>query len=191
MAIDPQKMAAFASSGPAPGTDDLEAADAETQPEVETKGEDMLEGGEGRFGKLIPLLEANAQELDACCDEIDPEALMNVNADLPDDDRDILLESVVSLDDALLTEMVSSLGGVTPTEADQLAAHLEGESMIEDGDRLAAMLVHVGKMIDSGDIALGEDEGEEEDESEETPEEEYSDEGEEGEEEYEEEGEEY
>ena len=160
MAIDPQKMAAFA-SGPKPGSDDLDAAAAQPAPEVEKKDEDMLEGGPGRFGKLIPLLEANAEELEACCDELDPDALMNTGADLPEDDRDILLENVVSLPDDLIDEMMNTVGGITKEEAEKLAAHLEDESMIEDGDLLAAMLVHVGKLIDSGDLSASEEEEDE------------------------------
>lgn len=187
MALDPKKMAAFASHGPKPGMAELAAIGEKPQSELSMKSEDELEGGPGRFGKLIPLLEANAADLQLCCEEINPDALMNLSEDLPDDDYEILADSVIELPDDLLHEMVSTLGGITPEEADRLAAHLEDESIVEEGDMIAAMLVHVGKMIDNEDLIVAEDEEGEEAEASEEPEEEYE---EDEEEEYEEEGEE-
>lgn len=168
MAIDPSKMAAFASTGPKPGS--AEGGAPAPAPEVEAKDEDMLEGGEGQYGALIPMLEANAEELDACCDEVAPEALLNTEADLSDDDHDIFVESFASLPHELTEEMISSLGGLTMEQAEDLATHLESEGMIEDSHRFACYLMHVSKMIDSGDIGMDEgdeDEGGEEEESEE------------------------
>lgn len=184
MAIDPQKMAAFASAGPKsagpkPGSDVLDAIES-SESEMETVPEDMLEGGPGRFGKLIPLLEAHAAELEEMCDDLDPMALMDVNTDLSDDERQILAEDVVDLPEELLGEMMDSLDGLTAEEAEKLAAHLENESIVEDGDRIAALLVHVSKLIDSGELSMEEaEEGEEalespEHEASETPEEEYA-----------------
>jgi len=183
MAIDPNKMAAFASAGPKPGTEDSTGGDtAEVEPgDTAEGGDDTQEGGAGRFGELIPLLEANAEELAACCDELDPEALSDTSTALEGDNLEILTESVMALPGDLLAEMMATLSGVTWEEAEELVAHLEDEGMIDDAALVAALLTHIGKLIDSGDLstesAEDEDEGAESEDADEG--EESEDEGEE------------
>lgn len=171
MAIDPNKMAAFASSGPKPGTEDSQGGDAaETVPGEDT-GEDNAPGGSDRFSELAPLLAANTDELAACCDELDPDALTDTSTALADDNLEILTESVMALPEDLLSEMMATLSGITPEEADTLTAPLEDDGSLEDAAPVSALLVHIGKLIESGDLSLEADE-EDDDEGSETDDEE-------------------
>lgn len=164
MAIDPNKMAAFAQQGPKPEADlsKLNPGGGEKGAEGgggEPSSEDMKEGGQGKFGSLIPLLEEQAEEIEACCDELDPEQLANPEEPFDDENHDIFVESFAELDDALKDALIEAFAeGLKPEEADELATHLEGEGMIEDTERVANYLRHVARAIEDGEI--GADEGE-------------------------------
>jgi hypothetical protein len=183
MAIDPNKMAAFAQQGPKPGSANLaqlgKGGGEDRSVEPAPPSEDMQEGGQGRFSKLISLLEENAEELEACCDELDPEQLASPDKPFDDDNYDIFMESFASMEDDLKDELVSALAdGLTPEQADQLATHLEGENMIEDSERVANYLLHIARAIEAGAIGMDEEEGGEAvpDEESEEDEEEYGEE---------------
>lgn len=172
MAIDPSKMEAFA-QGPNPGGNAdltaLKGGGGEPAGDAAPSSEDMKEGGQGKFSALIPLLEEAAEEIEACCDELDPEQLGKPEEDFDDENHDIFVESFAELPDDLKAEMLEALAdGITPEEADELATHLEGEGMIEDAERFANYLQHVARAIDDGYIgAEDEEEAEAEEEVEE------------------------
>jgi hypothetical protein len=157
MAIDPTKMAAFAETGPK-GPPAPKAAGG---PPAEEPKEDEKQPADGvdtkKFKKFIELLEENAEELEACCDELNPEALLNVSDGLPDEDRDILLESFGALPDDLQDEMIATLTDIGEEDAAAVTSALEESGAVEDGERVHAYLIHVGKLIGDGDIAHGDD----------------------------------
>lgn len=142
MPIDPKKLQAFA-GGEQPQAEEPEAE----QPEGGE--EDMQEGGEGRFGALIPLLEQYAEEIEAACDELPPEALEDPEMELEEADQTILVEGVNVLPEDLKAELKSAFGGgIEPEEAQELADHLESEDMIADPMRTAGWFQRVAAIAD-------------------------------------------
>lgn len=162
MAIDRKKMAAFAGH-----------ADSDEQPKDPDhpgknkpgKGagdggggdDDMQEGGDGKFGALIPLLEANAEELEACCDELDPDSLDDTGTELSEDDHDTLMDSFNDLDGGLKKAMKSALPGIQLADAQNLAEHLSSEDMIEDEEKVAGLIFRFGQVLKGGDAGEGDE----------------------------------
>jgi hypothetical protein len=174
MAMDPEKLGAFA-EGAKPGEDELEAAGHAEDGEAPEGEGDMQEGGPGKFGKLIPLLEAHAEELSAICEELDPAVLTDPASELDEGVRKSLLESVDTLPEDLQNEMIASMRNISAEEGVELATHLEGEGMIDDVDLVGGLLFRIGQVLE--DFGQEAEEGGEE--GEEQPEQELEDEGEE------------
>lgn len=154
--IDPNKMEAFMQVGPKPEGGDLsgfkKGGEAKSE-EPKPPSEDMKEGGQGRFGSLIPLLEESAEELEACCDELDPEQLGNPNEPFDEENHDIFIEAFSDLPEDLQDELMSVLAEpLEVEEAEELGAHLEGEGMVTDGERIGNYLRHVCRAIEDGEI---------------------------------------
>lgn len=165
MAIDPKQLEAFAGNGgPPPGEDDGQS------PGSGGDGGDDQEGGPGKFGQLLTLLEANAEDIESLAEEFDPDQLTDPGQELDPSDQDALKEGVESLDQPLQDEIAKSLPGITIDEARELANHLESESIVDDADRFAGWLFRVGQL----DLAGGEDE-DDDDEEEAEPEEDDGD----------------
>ncbi len=162
MAIDRKKMAAFAGH-----------ADTDEQPKDPDhpgknkpgKGggdgsddDDMQEGGDGKFGALLPLLEQNAKEIEMCADELDPETLSDTGSEMSDEDHDTLKDSYDGLDGKLKKEM-KALSGADLEDVQGLAQHLADEGMVDDEEAFAGLLFRFGQILKGG----GDDGGEEED----------------------------
>jgi len=139
MAIDPKQLEAFAGNGgPPPGEDDGQSSMDD--------GDDQQEGGPGKFGQLLTLLEANAADVEALAEEFDPDQLTDPGQELDPGDQDALKEGVESLDQPLQDEIAKALPGITIDEARELANHLESESIVDDADRFAGWLFRVGQL---------------------------------------------
>lgn len=126
--------------------DEYDNEDEGNEGEDTEPGDDFQEGGEGKYGHLIPVIEMHAQDIEACCDELDTEYLTDTTDDMPDDEKQILTEGV----DALADDLKSALGavsGISQEDAQKLAAHLAEEDIIEDEDRVAGWLVRVGQVL--------------------------------------------
>jgi hypothetical protein len=158
MAIDGKKLAAFAGGGghkgPTPSKEEKgEHHDEEDRAEHEGEHEeghddDMQEGGEGRFGKLIPLLEEFAEEVEACCDEIDGDLLVDMEAEMPSDEEQILKSGLHTLDKKLVKALSEAFdGGISPEEATELAEHLANEEIVSDPDRVAGWLYRISHEV--------------------------------------------
>lgn len=177
MAVDPNKLAAFANQppkggkppgGPPPGGGG--GAPPKEAAEKEEGGPE--EGGDDAFSALLPLLEASVEDLEANCDELDMDMLKDASMELADEDKQILVESFDLLPDELKAEMVKVLGGIDIDDAQKIADHLAEEDMITDAPRTAGYLVRVGALVDSGDLKAGEAADDSEDEEgEESPDE--------------------
>lgn len=140
--IKPNNLAAFAKTGtPQPAPD-------------EEMGNPM--GGEeemavDKFVELRPLLEEYSQEIEACCDEIDPDALRDPSVELAPQDMEILQAGVQMLDPKLQAALTQAAqAGITPEDAGNLGMHLEGEGLVVDGDRLAGWLFRIGQALGGG-----------------------------------------
>ena len=161
--IDRKKMAAFAGhdddeqpkdpdhggKGTAPPPKGKKKGDDDHDDDDKDGGDDddMKEGGSGKFGALIPLLEAFADEVAECADEIDPDALEDTSSELSDDDKDTLSDSFDGLDGKLKKVMKSSLPGIEMEQAQQLAQHLADEDMIDDDEQFAGLLYRFGQVL--------------------------------------------
>lgn len=128
------------------GGDDSDDDSDENDESKEDAGDDFQEGGDGKYGHLIPIIEQHAQDVEACCDELDTEYLTDTSEDMPDDEKQILQEGV----DALADDLKQALGvvsGISQEDAHKLASHLADEDIIEDEDRFAGWLVRVGQVV--------------------------------------------
>lgn len=142
MPITPNNLSAFAKSGGPMAAPPEEMDDA------------MMDGAEDeaeavdKFAELRPLLEEYAQEIEACCDEVDPDALRDPTAELAPQDMMILKQGVELLDPKLQMALQNAAqAGITPEEAGNVGMHLEGEGLVVDGDRLAGWLFRVGQAL--------------------------------------------
>jgi hypothetical protein len=132
MAIDPGALKAFANP----------TNDPDMEPE---EGDDMQEGGPGKFGMLITLLEANADDVMSLTDEFDPDILTDIAQDLDEDDQATLRDGAMTLPDDLQAEL-GSLRGSSLDETREIAVHLESEDVIDDVERLAGWLFRIGEV---------------------------------------------
>jgi hypothetical protein len=127
--------------------DETESDEGEgNEEQSEGEGEDFKEGGPGKYGMLIPVIEQFAQDIEACCDELDTEYLTDTSEEMPEDEKQILQEGYDALEDNL-KEALSVASGITPDDAMKLAQHLADEDIIEDDDRVAGWLVRLGQII--------------------------------------------
>ena len=146
--MDRNKLAAFA--GKPPGDEepkDDHEEDAEGDDSEGGGDEDTQEGGEGKFGALIPMLEQFHEDIEACGDDVDPDTLSAPEEELSEDDHDALMDGYNSLDGKLKKEMKTALPGIVMDKADELAQHLSDESMIDDQDKFAALLFRFGQVL--------------------------------------------
>jgi hypothetical protein len=148
MGIDPKKLEAFAQGGrkagvkppPPPVEDDM------------TDAAEEAKEGEGRFGKLLPLLEKFHEDVEAACDELDPEVLKDSGAEMPPEDQTILKDGFENLDGELVAAGNEELsGGISMDEAHGMANHLESEGMTEDPDRVAGWLFRLAQTLGGAD----------------------------------------
>lgn len=143
--MDRSKLAAFA--GKLPGDSEPEDAHEEDQEGGDSGDADTQEGGDGKFGQLIPLLEQFHEELEECGDDVDPDVLAAPESEMSEDDSDALMDAYNSLDGKLKKEMQAALPGIVMDKADELAQHLADESMIDDQDKFAALLFRFGQAL--------------------------------------------
>jgi hypothetical protein len=108
--------------------------------------EDTQEGGEGKYSALLPMLEQFHEDIYALCDDLDPDVLTG-EGELSEDDHDALLDAFNGLDGKVKKEMKTVLPGIEKEQAEKLAQHLADEDMVDDPDRFAALLVHLGQVL--------------------------------------------
>jgi len=130
----------------------------EEEPEGETpEGEesDADEQAEGNYpppagganpGAAIPALEQYASEVEASCDELDYDMLVDPDLEMNDEDISILQEGVLMLPPRLL-KVIENLKDIDWDAAQTIAAHLEEEGMIEDAERVTGWLFRVGQVL--------------------------------------------
>lgn len=147
--MDRSKLAAFAGKPSDGGGDEEDPKDLDHDGEgVEEGGEgDMQEGGDGKFGALIPLLEQFADDVQTCADDVDPDCLSSTDEELSEDDSQALSDAYDGLDGKLKKEMKSTLPEITMDKAAELAQHLSDESLIDDQDTFAGLLFRFGQVL--------------------------------------------
>lgn len=129
-------------------------AEGDGTPEEEVPGEvegepgEMQEGGEGRFGELIPLLESNAGEVAILAEDVPPEAVDEFEFQLSPQEQAAIRSGIAELDGELAQQLADVLGGgISEEEATELAEHVAGEGMSEDPRRLAAWLYQAAQVL--------------------------------------------
>lgn len=155
MPIDPGSLAAFANP----------EEDPEAAPEAPEGEGDMEEGGPGKFGMLITLLEANADDVMGLTEEFDPDQLTDIAQELDEEEKASLQEGAATLPEDLVAELGAALPGTSIEETREVATHLEDEAIIDDAERLAGWLYRIGE-VGLGEPVEGEEESEEEDDAE-------------------------
>lgn len=153
MALDPQKLSAFANSGGPP---------PDAEPELDANAPLDEEEGPGKFGTLMTLLEQHADDVMALTEEFDPDALLDEGSELDESDATALQEGIDGLDEELQTELKTALPGITLDEAREMATHLSDEGIVDDAERLAGWLFRAGQLAPMGDEDTDEPEEEEE-----------------------------
>ena len=119
--------------------------------ELEGTG-DFEEGGIGRFGAIIEMLEDASIELQDAVAELSPQALEDVEdtplAELSPQDQDTIEDVYEELEDDLRAEMVKAFaGGISEDEAHELAEHLADEDMIDDEDAVGAIIYRLAEHV--------------------------------------------
>lgn len=158
------KLKAFATHGPHPKGQSIKGKPPATHtspapepPHEEPDGDedpestdDMAEGGKGKFGELIPQLEAVASQIGELTDEFDPEVLSDTDEALEGEDATALQEGI----DRLPAEFTDAFAkatdgdGITTDEARQLTQHLVDEDLVDvDEDLIAGWLYHAAKVV--------------------------------------------
>lgn len=147
MSIDPQAMADYVNQQP-----------EGEMPEGEEAEEAPEDDGEGKYAALLPLLEANAEEISECCDELDYDSLVDPEMEMTPEDGMILQEGYDMLPDDLRAALEEAAPDISMDEASSLADNLASQELIEDPERFAGWLFRVGEMLGGGG-----EEGDEED----------------------------
>jgi len=166
MPIDPKKLAAVAGgqSGPVMppkggggGAKPPKGGNPhdEAHPDMDEKDEtaadeaDELPENLKSYAKLVKLLEDNATDVEEQCEGLDADMLASDES--PDDENKQEIEDCLeSLPDDLVSEMKSSLKGVSKDDAQALANHLEDEGFVTDADAVAGFLFHCGQVYAAG-----------------------------------------
>lgn len=164
--MDPNKLAAFRDSKPqGPHPKGKQPNQQQQQGKQKPQGgdgggdaggdagtdDDMQEGGEGKFGEFIPVLEQHASEIEDLTDEIDRNALTDFDSDLEENDEQAMQEGLDRLPDDFKQAFQAAIGGedgLTEDEARKLGDHLAQEDIITvDPDLFAGWLFHASKIV--------------------------------------------
>lgn len=137
--IDANILEAFANTDP----DDLKELLTEDDSAVEQPPEPPKPTA---LDKIVPMLVKNADEVQACCDELDPTVLANVGAKLSRSDTRILKQGLDQLGRPL-RKLFSEIGEISPDEAEELGMQLESEGIVDDGGRVGGWLYRVGQLL--------------------------------------------
>jgi len=158
MAIDPNKMAAFA--GPKPGEEELDAIDDG----IETADEHLDDVEVGRLDELLPYMEENAEALDEVLTELS-DAVMNIEEELSEEEQEILLENLGEmLSPELLSAMAESLGDLELEEYEPMLEVVSSLELFDEPEAVVSLLFHIGGLVDSGKLAVEDEDSEEADE---------------------------
>jgi len=182
MPVDPKKLSAFAGGNtaekkkkkpPAPTSheeedeedldEDLEKEEEEPEPGMEDEiAEGNVPSGPTNPGAVIPFFEQYADEIEACCDELDYDVLIDPELDMSEEDEVIMQEGAAMLPPRL----AGNLWHLTDIDYDAALAigkHLEEERMSQDAERTAGWIYRIGQLLaaDSDEEIPAEDFGEE------------------------------
>lgn len=147
MPLSPQELRAFARVKPPY----RRQPEGPVPQELEGIG-DMAEGGTGRFGALIEMLEDASIELQDAVPDLSEQAIEDVEAtplaELSPEDQDAIEDVYEELDDGLKAEMAKAFaGGISEDEAHELAEHLADEDMIDDEDAVGALIYRLAEHV--------------------------------------------
>lgn len=160
MAIEPGAMDAFVNESAPPPEDEVEGEGAEETEESEG----------GKFATLAAALEEFAEDVTDVSDELDADALLDSAMELEEDEQEILVDGVSSLDKRLQKELQKAAdAGLTMEDAEAIAAQLEESGAFEDPARLAGWIFRACESL--GGAAPEDEETEEEEPEEELDEE--------------------
>jgi hypothetical protein len=114
------------------------------------------------FSALVEAIKKHNKDVQACCDEMDAEALKNATKALSTTDELILRQGFEDLEEDL-KKALKDAGEIDPSEAHEIAGMAFEDKAVDDPYRLAGWLVRASKVAQQYQ-AEGEDEEEEVDE---------------------------
>jgi hypothetical protein len=165
MPIDKKKLAAVAGAVKPPKGKrfGLTAKPPEDEADLEEAEEDAEgEGDRASPQAVIPFLEQYAGEVQACCDELDPDVLVDPELELSDSDAVMIQEGAAMLPPRL-RKLLPNLKGIEYEDAGIIAAALVERGKYEDAEVLAGWIFRIGQLLEDTEGA-GLEETEEPDE---------------------------
>ncbi len=141
------------------GTEEEEAA--ETLEDEEAEGN--FPTGPTNPGAVIPFLEQYADEIEACCDELDYDVLLDPNLDMSEEDEVIMSEGALMLPPRLQANLWH-LTDIDLEAALAIGKHLEEEKKSQDAARTGGWVYRIGQLLasegedEAGDIPIEDEE---------------------------------
>lgn len=175
MPIDPARLKKLAGSKTPPKSkrfglparpEVLEEPEVEDEDEEVARENQVLENGDGEKGTpnpaaVIPFLEQYAEEVQACCDEIERDLLVDADMEMDDDSAQILQEGALMLPPRL-QRLLPNFAGISFEDAGVIAAAMEDREKTEDPEAWAGWIFRIGQLLDGADLEeLGEEDDEE------------------------------
>jgi hypothetical protein len=179
MAIKPDHMAAFVANGEQGGPkprreeinpggkkgrveipddddgdgleDDEEDDDEEDDDEGDDEGDDddTEEGGEGKFGALIPLLEEFADEIVDAASNLPPDAVEDPTFTIEPEDSEVLADDLAGMPKQLTKALREcAQQGVSWDDAMKLGDHLEAEGITDDPELIAGWVFRAAQALE-------------------------------------------
>ena len=152
MAIPAKNLQAFAggdspAGGPPAGGNTPPADSGADKSKGEGGGEESKPEST-RFLKLLPLLIEHGKDIEACCDELDPDVLTDPEKPLEEDQAEMFKDSLEGLDSDLLASMKDAFkGGIDQDEAEALAEHMVDSEAVDDAEPVAGWLFRAAKEL--------------------------------------------
>lgn len=161
MAIDPEKMRAFAGGTKPDRTGSKKPGAGKTK--TEDVPDDDKSGGTGKFSGLIPVLEQHAGEIEDLALDLEANPSEILQGDEPDPETmERLREGHEGMDDELKDEL-APLGDAQIEDCQRLASHMRDENMIDSEDEVAAWLWLTAKELHGAGEDMEEEEPSDED----------------------------
>ncbi len=109
-----------------------------TEPEAEAAAES---GVEEKYPTVFPMLEANGELLDELAATVNPDLLMDPEAEFEGEEEELLLAALEQLPQDMLDAMVEEMAELTPEDADAISEALLAGEHITDANAVAGFLL--------------------------------------------------
>ena len=175
MPIDPARLKKLAGAktktqskrfGLPPRPEVMDEPEVEDDDEAVAAENKVLENDDGEKGTpnpaaVIPFLEQYAEEVQACCDEIERDLLVDAEMEMDDESSQILQEGALMLPPRL-QRLLPNFAGIEFEDAAVIADAMQDRGKTEDPEAWAGWIFRIGQLLDGADLGeLGEEDDEE------------------------------